>query len=227
MISFKEFLHEMAAPSESHKNMTFYHGTNHEEHAQEIIKSKTLKGQDKQGRSQLSPIKGKVYMTPKIHYAQIYSIGGDMAGHDHWPSNAKGDHGYLFQINGKHLKDIQPDEDNVGEMTVRPSWGDKTAHDNNGVHHHLKELAKRLATPNQYKKAADGEYAYQSVIGKKMLKHMSDNDKLHMIDKGAHVAAEGPVQISRAWRIHKSKVKHLAKDGSNFFDHAEEIPLGG
>ena len=36
------------------------------------------------------------------------------------------------------------------------AWGDTSKHDNNGVHSHLKDLAKRVATPTQYRKAADG-----------------------------------------------------------------------
>lgn len=224
MIRFKSFILEMAAPLDHHREMTFYHGTN-EESAKKILETGHIKGRDTQGKGQLAPVKGKAYMTKDIGYAQIYAIGGDMAGSNWWSSHAKGDHGYVFEVKGHHLKDIQPDEDQVGEMTVRPSWGDITKHDNNGVHPHLKDMAKRLATSTQYRKAADGEYAPQSAIGKKMLKHMSDSDKLHMIDKGCHVAADGPVTVSRAWRIHKSKVQHLKRDGSNFFDHAEEIPI--
>lgn len=224
MLSFKQFITEMASPGEHHKSMTFYHGTN-EESAKKIIESGHIKGRDTQGKGQLDPVKGKAYMTKDIGYAQIYAIGGDMAGSNWWSSHAKGDHGYVFEVKGHHLKDIQPDEDQVGEMTVRPSWGDRTEHDNNGVHPHLKDMAKRVATSTQYRKAADGEMAPQAAIGKKMLKHMSDSDKLHMIDKGCHVAADGPVSVSRAWRIHKSKVQHLKSDGSNFFDHAEEVPL--
>lgn len=228
MKTLRQILGEMAAPAKHHQEMTFYHGTDGES-GEKILKAGYLSGRETQGRAHLAPVKGKVYLTPKISYAQIYAIGGDMAGHDWWPSSRKNstkthDHAYVFSIKGHHLNDIQPDEDHVGEMTVRPNYKSESF-ENNGVHPHLKDMAKRVATPQQFKRASDGEYAYQSTIGKKMLKHMSDGDKLHLIDKGAAVAADGKVPIHRAWRIHKSKVKHLAKDGSNFFDHAEEVPV--
>lgn len=41
----------------------------------------------------------------------------------------------------------------------------------------------------------------------------------------SHIAHHGPLQITKAWRIHKSKVPLLKRDGSNFFDHAEEVSL--
>lgn len=43
-----------------------------------------------------------------------------------------------------------------------------------------------------------------------------------MNDWGKHKLIEGNLPISKAWRVHKSKFHLLKRDGSNFFDHAEE-----
>ncbi len=95
------------------------------------------------------------------------------------------------------------------------------------LHPHVKELARKLATPKQLRQSTDGEFAAHSAVGKKMVKVMPDWMKLHLIDKGAHIAHHGEIEIHKAWKIHKSKIRLLKKDGSNFFEHAEEIPLKG
>lgn len=216
MKRFSSFITEMAAPQEKHRGMMFYHGTSDEETAHKIIKDGHIKSPEgPQGKSAMAPVAGKTYITPHLHYAQIYALGGDVAGHD--SHNIKGEHGYVFGVSGKHLKDIQPDEDSVGEQL----------HD----HYHAKKetnltrLASRHLTPNTIRKVKDGEYSVWARAGKKLVKNMSDHDKHQAIDDGAHIAHEGNLPITKAWRIHKSKVKLLKRDGSNFHEHAEEIPV--
>lgn len=240
MINFKQFIvenvhsntgshqrqvNEMAIPTDAIKNKMYFHGTSNEAAAKSIIETGKLKGRAEDSRKSLAPVKDKVYMTPHIHYAQIYAIGGDMAGSEsgehHFPKTATTGHGYVFQVKGTALKDVQPDEDDAGEMALC-----RYTHVE-GLHPHVKELARKLATPKQLRQSADGEYAAHSAVGKKMVKVMPDWMKLHLIDKGAHIAHHGEIEIHRAWKIHKSKIKLLKKDGSNFFEHAEEIPLKG
>ena len=56
-------------------------------------------------RHALSPVKGKVYITPHLKYALV-----------------NGSH--IFVIPGKELREIQPDEDSIGEMISKrkPRW---------------------------------------------------------------------------------------------------------
>lgn len=209
MKTLHSFLKEMAAPKEQHRSLMFYHGVSDEETASKILASGHLKGPEEQGKSKLAPVKNRVYITPHLHYAQIYAIGGDIAGTEH--HNIKGEHGHVFAVAGKHLQDIQPDEDDVG----------RAVHDE--THPWLNHMARHVLTRRQHARVKDGWYADWAQSGKKLLKHMNDQQKLHLIDSGAHVAHEGKLPISAAWRIHKDKVPHLKRDGSNFFDHAERV----
>ena len=160
----------------------------------------------------LTPVEGKTYITPHIHYAQIYALDGDIAGSTHH-NNDK--HGYVFQIHGKKLKDVQPDEDDVGHLIYKnthPDW--------------LKNLANKHLTPNVMNRVKDGEYAYFAKAGKKLLNKMSDEQKLDLINNhNTHIAHTGTLMPDKVFRIHHSKIPLLKRDGSNFFQHAEELNL--
>lgn len=223
-------IEEMAAPRDKDREKVYYHGTG-EQHAQEIIKSGYLKGRDKQERHALAPMKDHVYITPHLHYAQIYGIGGDMAGHENAHEHAKGDHAYVFEVHGKDLKDIHPDEDTVGEKVsdeLKTKWNSETRKsepDPANKHPWLQHLAPYYMTPRQKMNIKNHFIDVQSRVGKKLNKVMDDWQKYRLIDDGAHIAHKGPLPVSRAWKVHKSKFHLLKRDGSNFFDHAEEIPL--
>jgi hypothetical protein len=117
----------------------------------------------------------------------------------------------LFQIEGSLLKDIQPDEDSVGEMVHNQKlpW--------------LNSMAQRIVAPSRYKKCMDGWYAFYASIGKQLLKQMNDFQKKQIIDAGAHVAHQGAIKPSAAWRFDKLLCKLLVEDGSNFFQLAEKV----
>jgi hypothetical protein len=230
MKTFLQFIKEMAAVRDKDREKVYYHGTGEKE-AQEIIKSGVLKGRDKQERYALAPMKGHVYITPHIHYAQIYGIGGDMAGDASAEKYAKGEHAYVFEIKGEHLKDIHPDEDSVGEKygkEIKTRWNQQKKQfepDPAGKHPWLKDIGNSVATPRQKMNAGIGFMDDQAAVGKKLNKKMADHQKHELIDAGAHIAHNGPLPVSRAWRVHKSKFSLLKRDGSNFFEHAEEVPL--
>lgn len=230
MKSFKQLLREMAKPRAQDQAKVYYHGTGEKE-AQEIIKTGVLKGRETQGRGALAPMKGHAYITPHLSYAQIYGIGGDMAGDESAHKHAKGEHAYIFQVDGKHLKDIHPDEDSVGEKAtdeVRTKWNPETKKSEpNPANKYpdLGHLARSYATPKQMQDLKMGFIDAQARVGKKLNKVMGDGLKYRLMDDGAHIAHNGPVPVSKAYRVHKSKFHLLKKDGSNFFDHAEEVPL--
>ena len=55
---------------------------------------------------------------------------------------------------------------------------------------------------------------------------MSDEQKLDLIHNyGTHIAHTGTIKPDRAYRIHKDKIPLLNRDGSNFFEHAEEVNM--
>ncbi len=212
MQSFGEFFAEMAAARDADKAKTYYHGMTDERNAQEILRSGVLvPGNDGSRKGNLAPVKGKVYITPHLHYGQIYAIGGDIAGSS---SRQETGHGYLFTVKGEHLGDIQPDEDSVGEMAANKM--------REPGHHWLKSMAGNL-NPSTQRRMKDGFYSQWASGGKQILRQMGDHHKHELIDAGAHIAHDGPVKIDQAWRIDKAKIPLLKRDGSNFFDHAERI----
>jgi hypothetical protein len=201
-----------AVPREIDYQKTYYHGTPKEEAAQGILSDGGITPPDiGRKRNMLTPVKGKAYLTTSLVYAVIYGFGGVWHSFNVVPDHMmkSGDYGYVFVIPGTELKDIQPDEDNVGEMVAdnKVDW--------------LSRMAKQHLTDRQYTKVMEGEYNYWAQAGKKLLKKMTDGQKLELLDYGVHVAHEGMVEFSECWRFLKEGALRIEEDASNFFDVAE------
>ena len=203
----------------------YYHGTPSKEAAESILRSGIQPPDLSSRQGALTPVQGKVYITPDISYAQIYAIGGDLAGNDasRMVENY-GQFGYMFVIDGDKLGDIQPDEDSVGEMIhdEEISWL------NDMARYYLEEEpyddeGQNLGYYNLYDAVMGGEYDAWATAGKFLLDEMSDIEKQKLIDAGAHIANTGVLIPSKAYRIDRNKTQQLKRDGSNFFDLAEEI----
>ena len=223
------YIEEMAAPTKEIQDKTFYHGTYGKpyagitaEHAAQHIAIHGLLpmgGQEPPKKeTNLTPMHGHTYATSDIGYAQIYAIGGDLAGTSSY--KPKHTHGFVFAFKGKKLSDIKPDEDKVGELYYQhhagtnkaPSW--------------LLSLINKHTTDYSRKKAKEGEYEHFAKIGKKVIPHMTPEQHLDIITNHSPAIANlGPIQPERVYRINTSKIPHLKRDGSNFFEHAEELDL--
>lgn len=186
----------------------YYHGTPKKERADRIMAEGLLPDM-RAAKGQMAPVHGRVYLTPDIGYAAIYAIGGNMLGSVLRPDwiEREGQYGYMLVIPGSELRDIQPDEDSVGEMIEKVPW--------------LRSVAERRLTSNQLAKVLDGDASWQAAAGKKLMPFLSDGQKQDLIDRGAHVANEGRVQPSQCWQIDRGLCQDLKKDGSNFFQVAE------
>jgi len=233
------FVNEMAKPLQHHLSKTYYHGTSTHKNAKNIIKSGKIIAPKLTSNTALTPIDGFVYMTPEKSYAQIYALGANMAGSDMSTLLKRDDkYGFIFVINNKDLKNIQPDEDSIGEL-IEQTY-------NKNKNHWLIKLAKHVlsdeylsnnmtgntdyadyednddygADYTAYTSIYDlivkhGEYDAYAVGGKILLKYFSDKEKLKIIDMGAHIANKGSVSFSEVWRLDKNKSKQLLRDGSN------------
>jgi len=71
----------------------------------------------------------------------------------------------------------------------------------------------------------NGDYDARAEVGKKLVKKMTDEQKLYLIDLGAHIAHEGDGNLmpDKAYKIEFKNIKNLNDDGSNFFDYAKEV----
>lgn len=217
MKTFKDFILEMAIPSPEIKEKTFFHGTSKGiDVASAIAKDGIVPAETTKSKSYFTPVEGMSYATPHIGYAQIYALGANCAGNV-FPLTKKqpDNHGYVFAFSGKKLKDIQPDEDEVGELfynNKHPPWMDK--------------LIYKHVSSGVISKAKSGEYMYFARLGKTIIPRMTDEQKLELITKHKmHVANKGTIIPDRVYRINRDKSPLLKKDGSNFFDHAEELNI--
>lgn len=122
------FRHMSAAPSvDLDPRKVYYHGTPSSRAGKSILRSGIEPPDLSTRRGPLRPVDGKVYLTSDLSYGIIYALGGDMAGSevrdDFWRDT--GEWGYLFVVPGRALKEVQPDEDSVGEMLEQgkaPAW---------------------------------------------------------------------------------------------------------
>lgn len=223
-------LFEMATPRETQRGTVYFHGTQTEAAAREILQNgldpaaMNIKWGEK--KTALRPEEGKVYITPDLSYAMIYALGGDMFGHTsdtflEREIKKYGEYGYVFEIKGKDLQDISVDEDSIGKLLYK-FWQkpEDVAHINVPIRQ-LGYLARKHCTDNQIKKVKEGEYTAWAQVGKKLNKVLPDELKLDLIDSGmVHVTHTGKLKVSRCWRFSKRDMSKIKKDGSNFKKYA-------
>ena len=225
MKHLREYIRKVLTEAVGDQSKVYYHGTSAKEAAESILQSGIQPPDLSSRQGALTPVQGKVYITPDISYAQIYAIGADMAGSDASRMIENyGQYGYVFVIDGDKLGDIQPDEDSVGEMIHNEeiSWLDDMAR------YYLDEEpyddeGQDLGYYSLYDAVMGGEYDAWATAGKFLLDEMSDSQKQKLIDAGAHIANTGVLIPSKAYRIDRNKTQQLKRDGSNFFDLAEEM----
>lgn len=217
---------EMAAPGSSEREQVYYHATSSEKAAQTITRDGVVAPQAaKSPRSLTAPVPGRVYLTPDISYALIYALGCNMAGHD-IPEFVKkyGRYGYVFEIPGEGLSDIQPDEDNVGKWVNKAMEMERDGTlERSSIEQSLLQLAQKHLSDRVFSKVRDGEYAYFAAAGKKLMRWLSDDMKLVLIRAGKHIANQGPIKPTTIWQVDKTRSKEFKKDGSNFFHIAKKV----
>lgn len=243
------------APSADLCARVWYHGTSHESWAIEILRNGLLpndvtlvKKQPRRGA--MTPVQGRVYLTSSVAFAQIYAIGANVAGHRvvGWEKeHSKPDrrYGYLFEVDGGALCDIEPDEDVVGyavylahealrlgkNLDDYAQWSDwpgvplKLASDR-ALAARILSLGERWMTGVQFRKAIAGEYGGWSAGGKRMIPKLDEETRLLLASAGGNVAHAGGLMPKAAWKIDKLLVPELKRDGSNFFDIAKRVAMG-
>lgn len=225
-MNFNYYL-EMARPREEDISKKYYHGTSNTKFGESILKNGIKPPDLTLRKGKLKPREGKIYITSDLAYAQIYAIGGDIAGSKHEPSEYElknqGQYGYLFVINGKDLMDIEPDEDGVGKYVyelLNKKEEDLSIHERNFLHNYV----NYLLTPKQKQKVKFGEYEEWAHVGKKIIPKLDLDDTFMLIDLPyVHIAHGGMIKPIEAWRINKFNIKELKPDGSNFFKVAEKV----
>jgi hypothetical protein len=239
MITFKQYVAEMATPRESDKAKVYYHGTNNEKAARGIWEQgldpvhTEIKYSGKRTKSNFKPQQDRVYITTDLPYAMIYGIGGDMAGSDCTRDiKVYGQYGFVFEFTGTAFNDIVPDEDSIGEflyylLNQNSKWhqaDEKYAIRNEKLKPIGKELvnmAKAWLSVRDLEKIKDGDIEYWAKGGKKLISKMDDEFLLKIVDCGAHLGHAGKLHPSKCYRFDRADVIHMKHDGSNFFEYAK------
>ena len=198
-------------------NEVYYHGTSSEQNGISILEKGLVPGvpiEDRKKGHMLKPVAGKVYLTNKLETAVIYTIGGIMMGRSisqQWIEKSR--YGYLFKSKVIDDTNIQPDEDEIGELIC-----DETIPE-------LNRIAKYHLTPNQYRNVMDGEYSYWAQAGKKMIKNIQRNSYLwnEILTNTHNIAHQGMVEVINAWKFDKTLCEQLTSNGNNFFQIAEQV----
>lgn len=235
------------APTESVCARRYYHGTDREDLAKGIAssgirpRSVTLVHEERK-RAKLSPVSGKIYLAADVGLAQIYALGGSMAGHPYpqsaWRGNGRW--GYLFVLNGSDMCDVEPDEDAVGQAVERyldpraevseyDHWPEmsRALIEEPGRLRSIGAVAERVMTDRQRRQVRDGFMADLAAVGKKVVRALPADLRVWLVEHGASVAHAGSLVPVEAWRIDKARAVELRRDGANFFDVAEPFVSTG
>lgn len=196
-MNYLSVLLRKAAPPDSLSQPVYFHGSMDSFAAPSILEL-GLKGNPTQGKGKLAPVKDMVYLTPDFEYAMIYALGGVLMGHktqEEYSNELK--YGYIYTIPKKNLKDVNPDEDSIGKLVY------DSLRTGNSDFLWLVRLAEKFSTPKQIQGLKEGIYAEFAMVGKKLVKKLTDAQKIQILTTGAHIAHNGSVLVSGAYILRR------------------------
>lgn len=219
MNNFDIIYNEMAIPSENIRMSNWYHGTS-KENVQKIISDGYLKPSQlitKNTKRQMSPQFNKVYLTNNLVEGIGYAFFRN-GSHFEYPGNKKIDGtAYLVIIDGNDMKNVHSDEDIIADLILQ------TDENNNPKYRWLNYLAMRVA-PKAYKKYMDmGDYGYGTQLGKILIKYLSDEQHLKLIEIGRKLAHEGNIPIKKVWELDMSKINEYKNNINGFKEISKRI----
>lgn len=210
-------------------NSILYHGTPTMKNGLSILEDNCIKTQfyesdTKDTKHLMTPITGKIYVSPNLAYTIRYTIklAKRLGEHISNKECSKNKYGYLFIIDNSDIKTIQPDEDSIGHFIG-------TCMENPSLPYAkwLLPLAKKYIDEDTLKGIKDGYFIDYAYGGKHVVNHMTNKQKKELINLGSHIAIEGKsergVKFLEAWKFDKTNNIFLKSDGSNFFDYAIRI----
>jgi len=214
----------------AHARARWFHATDQDVIGNQILKDGLILPARMRGGSLTAPRQGFAYMSKSLETAAIYALGGVMMGHsieDHLRGSR---YGWIFELNTSVPVDVEPDEDEVGELLSRGlEWeraegiGLQTIKADDSGLGWLVNFAKRYVSPSRLERVRDGEYAYFASVGKQLLRRMCDESKLALMAAGSNLALLGSAEVKAARRHDKLKSLEIKPDGSNVLDVAERI----
>ena len=212
---------DAAMPMEM-EDAVYYHATAVTKYGEAILTGGTIKASNPEGRkTQTAPVVGRTYVSKDLWIVTVYSLGGVLISDDPWTGDFNnpelGRYGYIFEVPASRLSDVQPDEDQIGELIWKDSIKKAKAP------FWLLQLFVAVVSPGRRAKVLDGEISYWASVGKQLLRRMSDDHKTEILRLVSNVANKGELKWTRAWRLDKAKSKDVKADGSNVLDIAELV----
>ena len=203
------YLNEMALPSPTHIDSFWYHGTS-KEYIDKIIQDGSLKPSEfvtKRSRGMMTPVFDKVYLTGDINEGINYAYFRS-------PINTPV---YLVVVEGKALKDIQPDEDVIADLLQ--------TEDTIEGFEWLDRLAKKTDPKLYARFHRMGDYELSTSLAKKVVNKLSDEEKIELINKGMKIAHSGAIEISQVWELPPSdtRMNRGYINGDNYQDLGKRI----
>jgi hypothetical protein len=228
-IAYNGFLYEMATPTDNIMSKEYYHGVYKPSMAQYILENGIVPPAKKRS-GYFAPVRGMVYLTPDIKYALYYAKGLDNKQH-------LIRYGFIFVVPGNELKDIYPDEDSIAKLMIdyvhllykeqdtKAGYitGVKPQDD---VISSICERMFKLLDEAEILHLRFGPVKFYAGIGKKILKALTNEDIINIIEQGDAIAHKGFVKPSSVYVIDKRKLNDN-KYGKNykFSDYSELITL--
>lgn len=204
----ESYLVETPAPSDLQVK-TWYHGTTLEA-GQSISKEGFLRA-PKPKRGLMDPMKDSVYITSDLKEALGYAFFRS-GSHLEYPKEGATGFCALIVIDGQDLSEVNPDEDTIADLI--PDYV-KTE---SGEHKYpwLVSMAKAYA-PKEYEKYQRyGDYRYGIALGKKLVRHLTDGQRLKLIEASGKLAHLGQIPVEEVWKIPLSEVKFLQQNPEDF-----------
>jgi hypothetical protein len=224
-------------------NKTFFHGCPVQLKGEQMAEDGFLKpGMLKNSSRSLTPIAGKVYITPNLEESVIYALNGSFIGSTS-PldrlDKKQGQYGYVAVFTGKQLSNVIPDEDFVGSVLYHLLNGDidvqymknyqKVRYENvqnwsDEMKNKFLHLARYIYTPDRLEELKNyDDFADLARAGKTLISNMSVELMDAFIKSGCSLANQGNIMIKKLYKFDKSLRSQLKPDCSNFYKLAERI----
>lgn len=235
MISYSDFILEMATPSPEHRTIEWYHGT---KDITGILETKTIKPgntTDVKSLKTFTPQFNRSYLTADIDFALVYAFGGHLSNSTPYNKQA-----YICVISGNDLADINPDEDIIADLAQqyfrfdRKTYSfqfrealEKEKSDDSKHSQELFEILSYMQRNISYDAfiKINNDWGYGTRIGKFLIKKMPDymKHKLINLKHTRAIANEGEAPVSEIWQLDISKYAEIKADSSNFRNYAKRI----
>lgn len=195
-------------------NKTWYHGTSLE-NGLKIAQEGFLKPNStvsKLTKGFMKPQFNKVYLTEDITEAISYA---------YFRRKNKNENCCLVIVKGSSLIDFEPDEDTIADLI--PTY----IKDENGNHKYpwLRNLAQNNYPKELKRYDVMGDYRYGTSLGKKMIKLLSNDQKLILVNVAKKLANNGELKVSEVWELSADEENYLnsTNGAPNFRDVSKKI----